>query len=92
MSKAIERANELYPNSKTFCGGVASIARDAYIRGCQDRMKELQDSGVRGCAYVLGEKHSYVKESSPDSLDKYLRERFKWGDRVRIIIIKEEEK
>jgi hypothetical protein len=36
MSKVTERANELYPNSKTFCGGVASIARDAYIKGCQE--------------------------------------------------------
>ena len=90
MSKAIERANDLYPNNKTFSGDVVSIARDAYIRGCQDTMKELHNSGVRGCAYVFGENKSYVKESSPDSLDKYLRERFKWGDRVRIIIIKEE--
>ena len=92
MTQAEQRANELYPNDRAFCGGVASIARDAYIRGCQDTIRELHDSGVRGCAIVLGEKHSFVKESSPDSLDKYLRERFKWGDRVRIIIIKEEKK
>ena len=36
MSKVTERANELYPNSKSFCGGVASIARDAYIKGVQE--------------------------------------------------------
>ena len=33
MSKAEQRANELYPNDRTFCGGVASIAREAYLKG-----------------------------------------------------------
>ena len=38
MSKAIERANDLYPNSKSFCGGVASIARDAFTNGWKEAL------------------------------------------------------
>lgn len=33
--KPEERANELYPNNSTFCGGVAQIARDAFIKGAR---------------------------------------------------------
>lgn len=36
MTQAEQRANELYPNDRAFCGGVASIARDAYLKGCQE--------------------------------------------------------
>ena len=30
-----EKANELYPNNKTFCGGVAQVAREAFIKGAR---------------------------------------------------------
>lgn len=43
MSKVTERANELYPNSKTFCGGVASIARDAYFKGCEETIENVTE-------------------------------------------------
>ena len=39
MSTVSDRANELYPNSKSFCGGVASIARDAYIKGWKESLE-----------------------------------------------------
>ena len=39
MSKAIERANDLYPNSKSLCGGVASIARDAFTNGWKEALE-----------------------------------------------------
>lgn len=39
--KPEERANELYPNNSTFCGGVASIARQAYIKGWEEVEREL---------------------------------------------------
>lgn len=39
MTKAEQRANELFPNDRTFCGGVASIARDAYVKGYNDAMQ-----------------------------------------------------
>lgn len=29
------KAQELYPNNKTFCGGVAQIAREAFIKGAR---------------------------------------------------------
>ena len=38
MKQAEQRANELYPNDRAFCGGVASIARDAYLKGCQETL------------------------------------------------------
>lgn len=41
MTQAEQRANELYPNDRAFCGGVASIARDAYIKGCEETKVEL---------------------------------------------------
>lgn len=39
--KPEERANELYPNNSTFCGGVASIARQAYIKGWEESERGL---------------------------------------------------
>lgn len=30
-----KQAQELYPNNKTFCGGVAQIAREAFIKGAR---------------------------------------------------------
>ena len=30
-----KKAQELYPNNKTFCGGVAQIAREAFIKGAR---------------------------------------------------------
>lgn len=42
LTRAEQRANELYPNSKTFCGGVASIAREAYLQGCRDTKEQIR--------------------------------------------------
>lgn len=39
--KPEERANELYPNNSTFCGGVASIARQAFVKGWEEVEREL---------------------------------------------------
>ena len=39
--KPEERANELYPNNSTFCGGVAQIARQAYVKGWEEVEREL---------------------------------------------------
>lgn len=33
MTHEEELAQVLYPNSRTFCGGVAQIARDAFVNG-----------------------------------------------------------
>lgn len=38
-----EKANEIYPNNKTFCGGVAQIARDAFAKGAR-MQKEADDA------------------------------------------------
>lgn len=35
------RANEIYPNNSTFCGGVASIARQAFVKGWEEVEREL---------------------------------------------------
>lgn len=39
--KAEEKAQELYPNNSTFCGGVASIARQAFVKGWEEVEREL---------------------------------------------------
>lgn len=39
--KPEEKANELYPNNSTFCGGVASIARQAFVKGWEEVEREL---------------------------------------------------
>ena len=39
--KAEVRANEIYPNNTTFCGGVAQIARQAYVKGWEEVEREL---------------------------------------------------
>lgn len=33
MTHEEQIAQELYPNNRTFCGGVAQIARDAFVKG-----------------------------------------------------------
>lgn len=40
LKQAEQRANELYPNDRAFCGGVASIARDAYLKGVQETLEK----------------------------------------------------
>ena len=30
-----KKAQELYPNNMTFCGGVAQVAREAFIKGAR---------------------------------------------------------
>jgi hypothetical protein len=42
MTQAEQRANELYPNDRAFCGGVASIARDAFIRGWEEALASMR--------------------------------------------------
>lgn len=42
MTKAEQRAQELYPNNRSFCGGVAQIAREAYVKGCEETREELE--------------------------------------------------
>lgn len=42
MKQAEQRANELYPNSKSFCGGVAAIARGAFIRGWEEALASFR--------------------------------------------------
>lgn len=54
--KAEEKAQELYPNNSTFCGGVAQIARDAFIKGAR-MQKEVDDKELSekvSAAYQLG--------------------------------------
>ena len=54
--KPDERANELYPNNSTFCGGVAQIARDAFAKGAR-MQKEVDDKELSekvSAAYQLG--------------------------------------
>ena len=54
--KAEEKAQELYPNNKTFCGGVAQIARDAFAKGAR-MQKEVDDKELSekvSAAYQLG--------------------------------------
>lgn len=51
-----EKAQELYPNNKTFCGGVAQIARDAFAKGAR-MQKEVDDKELSekvSAAYQLG--------------------------------------
>lgn len=43
MKQAEQRANELYPNDRAFCGGVASIARDAYLKGCRETIENVTE-------------------------------------------------
>lgn len=42
MKQAEQRASELYPNDRVFCGGVASIARDAFIRGWEEALASVR--------------------------------------------------
>lgn len=42
LTMAEQRANELYPNDRAFCGGVASIARDAFIRGWEEALASMR--------------------------------------------------
>jgi hypothetical protein len=100
-----EKANELYPNNKTFCGGVAQIARDAFAKGAR-MQKEVDDKELSekvSAAYQLGlsdREEQMMKEAVEGEgmlnpypticLDDCKDYDFKDGDKVRSIIIKEE--
>ena len=102
-----EKAQELYPNNKTFCGGVAQIARDAFAKGAR-MQKEVDDKELSekvSAAYQLGlsdrEKQMMAGavegEITTDNRGNnvlrvgVLNSGFEIGDRVKIIIVKEEE-
>ena len=64
MKQAEQRANELYPNDRAFCGGVASIARDAFIRGWEEalasfRVTITQEDLIQGVK-LNRERHEYL--------------------------------
>lgn len=101
-----EKANELYPNNKTFCGGVAQIARDAFAKGAR-MQKEVDDKELSekvSAAYQLGlsdrEKQMMAvavdgRVISNDGIsfpvsNEVHRLKLMEGDRVKIIIVKEE--
>ena len=105
-----EKAQELYPNNKTFCGGVAQIARDAFAKGARmqkevddkelsekvsaayqlglsDREKQMMAGVVEGVV-CYGSKGAYIET---DFLGEYDTDVYgNPGDKVRIIIVKEE--
>lgn len=101
-----EKAQELYPNNKTFCGGVAQIARDAFAKGAR-MQKEVDDKELSekvSAAYQLGlsdREEQMMKEAVEgfifQSTDYYPKQliagydgELGMGDKVRIIIVKEE--
>ena len=100
-----EKANELYPNNKTFCGGVAQIARDAFAKGAR-MQKEVDDKELSekvSAAYQLGlsDKERQMMAGAVEGeilltpypticLDDCKDYDFKDGQKVRIIIVKEE--
>jgi hypothetical protein len=102
-----EKANELYPNNKTFCGGVAHIARDAFAKGAR-MQKEVDDKELSekvSAAYQLG-LSDREKQMMAGAFDGEVvqdingglavtsanvnLDGFKFGDKVKIIIVKEE--
>lgn len=117
-----EKANELYPNNKTFCGGVAQIARDAFSKGARmqkevddkelsekvsaayqlglsDREKQMMAGAVEG--EVCGRVYDHINVRFSDGVCKFLEpknishipadvSKYKVGEKVKIIIIKEE--
>lgn len=103
-----EKANELYPNNKTFCGGVAQIARDAFAKGAR-MQKEVDDKELSekiASAYQLGlaDKEKMMMEEAvegevmtngfypyePRIVAPYPNCPYDFGDKVRVIIVKEE--
>ena len=108
--KAEEKAQELYPNNSTFCGGVAQIARDAFAKGARmqkevddkelsekvsaayqlglsDKEKQMMEGAVEGVV-CYGSKGAYIET---DFLGEYDTDVYgNPGDKVRIIIVKEE--
>ena len=103
--KTEEKANELYPNNKTFCGGVAQIARDAFAKGAR-MQKEVDDKELSekvSAAYQLGladkEKQMmagavvgvFLNNPYPTiCLDDCVDYDFKDNKEIRFIIVKEE--
>lgn len=79
-----EKAQELYPNNKTFCGGVAQIARDAFINGARMQRDEMMKGVVE--AEILLTPYPTI------CLDDCKDYDFKDGQKVHVIFVKEENK
>ena len=60
MTQAEQRANELYPNDRAFCGGVASIARDAFIRGWEEALASVRVTITGKDLIGMEEKHEHL--------------------------------
>ena len=62
-SSYYEKANELYPNNRTFCGGVAQIAREAYVKGSDETLElAIQWLKEHASEYIVN-----LTESCPDA-------------------------
>lgn len=102
-----KKAQELYPNNKTFCGGVAQVAREAFAKGAR-MQKEVDDKELSekvSAAYQLGlsDKEKQMMAGAVEGIYNdgdwgvpciNLREPLELErlDKVRIIIIVKEEK
>ena len=76
MKQAEQRANELYPNDRAFCGGVASIARDAFIRGWEEALASMrviitQKDLIPG-EKLNRERHEHIHPPHPGGIDHHL--------------------
>ena len=66
--KAEEKAQELYPNNSTFCGGVAQIARDAFAKGARMQKPVMPSPRVHGCRRKWMTRNSLRRFQPPTNL------------------------
>lgn len=68
-----------------------SYFQNCYELGKNDMRKEMMEGAVEGEVCILPGHVAYVKEKNNESLKRYLIDNFKASDKVKIIIVKENE-
>ena len=63
----------------------------AFLAGANWQKEQMMKDAVEGEVCILPGRAAYVKEKDNESLKQYLLDHFKYGDKVKIIIVKEEE-
>lgn len=64
---------------------------DGFIAGAKWQKEQMLKDAVEGEVCILPGRATYVEEKDNESLKQYLLDHFKDGDKVRVIIVKEEE-
>ena len=92
VSEGLEEAAKEYDEAESWrYEALKYPRREAFEVGANWQKRQMLKNAVEGEVCILPGHVAYVEEKDNESLKQYLLDHFKTGNKVRIIIVKEEE-